>query len=613
MYFRVECGKISVMKRKIIIICTVVVLLVTSIVYFSCRNRETENVNLVIQVEFSDTQNKFSQADSSILAQAFNGSKNSLDNFIYVNSNGNRSLKSKVLGVVKIDKPIDYFMPRYRYDEEKGEYVEVNAKGYDNRYFDDDGTPSLTGKQSVERFYREQELLYLATANSKAITKKLGRKPKFENVTIVPSKLNRMVERGYIFHPHQGTVYNGEGGGLSTVYYTEGVSGTMKTPKIRKAEVGSYVIIPYAYMYDGTALNVTTLCHEYMHVLGLPDMYSYDSNQKQVGEFDVMGGESTPVPTQSLSYVKYKMGWYKEGKDILSVTGSGEYDLTAVEDKGGVKAYKITLGDYYEKGDVFYLEYRKLGDGSLSENPTEGVIIYRVNESNGYISSTGEKTNTWRGNTYGDSEVNVFRNPIDIFNGKHATLCEEDGYKTFGNPDGNINVILNSDGTNSGIKVTYLGKNSNGTVKVKIDLPQEKVVIPAEKTGLKAEIGNRHSIYFDRADSGCDAYVFYSTKAIKNPTVEKLLNSEKGELIVVNTTFLKATLPNTKGFERYVYVFYKDVNGYSKITEYKIQGIKNINAGKVVLIAVGIGIIVPSVLLAVITRLSKRRHSKNNE
>ena len=103
MYFRVECGKISVMKRKIIIICTVVVLLVTSIVYFSCRNRETENVNLVIQVEFSDTQKKFSQADSSILAQAFNGSKNSLDNFIYVNSNGNRSLKSKVLGVVKID------------------------------------------------------------------------------------------------------------------------------------------------------------------------------------------------------------------------------------------------------------------------------------------------------------------------------------------------------------------------------------------------------------------------------------------------------------------------------------------------------------------------------
>ena len=513
------------MKRRIILLFVAIALAFCTLGGVGCGKKD-ENVNLVIQVEFSDTETHFSHVDNSVLAQAFNGANNSLDNFIYVNSNGNRTLKSKILGVVKISKPIDYFMPRYRF--ENGEYKEVNEKGYDNRYFDESGNPAKEGKQSVERFYREQELVRLTTENAKDLTKKLGRKPKFENLTIVPSRLNRYVYNGDIFHPHQGKSFSGEESILSTSYYTEGVSGQLKTSKIRKTEVGSYVIIPYAYINDGEKVSVTTLCHEYMHVLGLPDLYPYDSDgaKKPVGEFDVLGGETTLTPTQSLSYVKYKMGWLKEGKDILPVTGSGEYDLTAVEDAGGVKAYKITLGDYYEKGDVFYLEYRKLGTVGSSSKPTEGVIIYRVNETNGYITKSGETANTWRGNMYGDYEVIVFRNPQDLFLGKHATICEEDGYTSFGNPDGDVNVIFNSDGTNSGIKVTYQGKNTDGTVKVKIELPEENVVVPREKSGLKSEVGNRHVFYFDRVEKDVTAYIFYSSKPIKKPTVEKLLKSK---------------------------------------------------------------------------------------
>ena len=604
--------KISIVKRKIILLFTVILVLTSLLIPMGCGKNKSENVNLVIQVEFLDTQNPFSKEDNRILAQAFNGSKNSLDNFIYLNSNGSRTLESKTLGVVKIDKPIDYFMPKYRYDEGSGEYKEENSLGYDNRYFDEDGNPAITGKQSVERFYREQELVYLSTEKAKTLTKKLGRKPKFENLTIVPSKLNRLVYSGDIFHPHQANNYVGDGQALSSAYYTNGVNGQIRSSKIAKTDVGKYVIIPFAYIYDGQGVNVTTLCHEYMHVLGVPDLYSYEKTIRPVGEFDVMGGETTLAPNQSLSYVKYIMGWLKEGQDILPVTGSGEYNLTAIEDEGGVKAYKITLENYYDKGDVFYLEYRKLGEGSLSTVQTEGVIIYRVNEENGYISSTGEKSNVWRGNAYGDYEINVFRNIQDFLYGNHATICDIDGYTTFGNPDGNVNVILNSDGENSGILVTYLGKNSDGTVKVKIDLPQEKISVPREKVGLVAETGNRHSVYFDRVEDDCEAYVFYSSKAIKNPTVKKLLKSKKGELIKSHTSFLKTVLPKTGGFEKYVYVFYKDANGYSNVTTYKIQGIKNIKLSVVLAVIIGVGIVVPSVLLTIIPKLYKKKE-KNND
>ncbi|MBR2336500.1 MAG: hypothetical protein IKA61_00950 [Clostridia bacterium] len=599
------------MKRKITAFFTLLIIALTAVFPISCKKDGEENTNLVIQVEFSDTESPFTQRENDLLKKAFCGEKDSLDNFIYLNSNGSHKVKSNILGVVKIDKPIDYFMPRYRYDAQSGEYEEVNGIGYDNRYFAEDGSVSGNGKQSAERFFREQELLYLSTEKAVEICKDLGKKPQFENLTLVPSRLNRYVYSGDIFHPHQAKNYTGDSSGLSSAYYTDGVSGSIKNAKIGKTEVGSYVIIPFAYISSGERTSVTTLCHEYMHVLGAPDLYTYDNAKKPVGEFDVMGGESTPEPTQSLAYLKYRMGWLKEGEDILPVTEGGEYSLTAMEDVGGVKAYKITLGSYYEKGDTFYLEYRKLGNGSLASAPTEGVIIYRVNEDNGYISSMGEKANVWRGNAYGDYEVIVFRNIQDFIYGNHTTLNEEEGYTSFGNPDGNVNVILNSDGTNSGIYVEYLGKNADGTARIRVEIPSIQAVAPSGKAGLAVEVGNRNSVYFGDVSEAKTAYVYYSSKPIKNATPDKLLKSKKGELIKTHTSFLKVTLPKPDGIEKYVYVFYQEDGGYSSVTEYKIKGVKDVKLSTVLFIAIGVGIIVPSALLTLISRNSKKRSKKD--
>ena len=604
------------MRRAIILIITIITLLFSSVVSTGCKKQEKVSQNLVLLVEFADTKSPFLEDDIRLLNGAFCG-KEGLDNFIKTNSNGYHNLSSNVLGVVKIDKNIDYFMPKYKYDLETSEYKEVNSLGYDNRLYDENGNPSTSGKQSAERFYREQELLYLATKNASDLTKSLGKKPEFENLTLVPSKLNKVVAEGDLFHPHQTNNYVGDPLELSTVYHTDGVSGTIKESKIGKTAVGSYVLIPYAYICNGEYITPTTLCHEYMHVLGAPDLYKGNGAnvKKPVGEFDVLGGQSTPVPTQSLSYVKYKMGWLKEGEDILPVTASGEYNLTAVEDEGGVKAYKITLASHYQNGDVFYLEYRKLGKGSMSSTPTEGVIIYRVNEENGYLSSTGEKTNIWRGNAYGDYEVIVFRNLQDLFYGNNTTICDKEGYTSFGNPDGNVNVIPHSDEdeTNSKIYVEYLGVNEDGTVKIRIELPEEDIVIPKDRVGVALESGSRRTVYFDRVSKDCKAYVFVSEKSIKRPTADKLLKSKKGELISTYTKFLKTTIPQTYGFERYVYVFYQDANGYSNVYEYHIKGIKNLDLKTVLIFAVAVGIVIPTVALRLLTKSGKKKEKKDGK
>ena len=583
-------------------------LIFTACLSVGCKkSQKSAEVNLVLQVEFLDTETPFSANDGQILKSAFCGKENSLDNFIKTNSNGNHLLESKLLGVVKIKKSIDYFMPRYEYDYDQQDYKEINADGYDNRLFDENGNPSTHGKQSAERFYREQELVYLASANAQDLVKGLGKKFEFENLTIVTSKLNRYVSRDDLFHPHQARYYTGDVSTVAATYHAGGTSYTIKEAKLGNKSINSYILLPYAYLYDGNKTTTTTLCHEYMHVLGAPDLYSYDvEGKRQVGEFDVLGGESTPYPTHSLAYVKCKLGWLREGEDILPITHSGEYVLPAVEDGKGVKAYKITLASYYENGDVFYLEHRKLGNASLGQNRTEGVIIYRVNEENGYISKTGEKTNVWRGNAYGDTEITVFRNVGDLILGPNATLTDRVGYTVYGSEGNDVNTIFCSDGENSQIVVTYLEKTENGDVKIKVDIPEKQIVIPAEKVGLVQETGLRRSLYFDRADEDYTAYVYYTTRRIKNPTPKKILKDKKGELFKLNTLFLKARLPSDDGYEKYVYVFYEDENGYSSVFEYKIQGVKNIKVSTIILIGVGVGLL-PTVLLTVVKKIKAKR------
>ena len=595
------------MKRKFLRALSVIFITALLPIPMGCANNDEANVNFVIQVEFSDTQEPFTPADSQNLSEAFNGD-NGLDKFIEKNSDGKHEVESRILGVVRINKEIDCFMPKYTYNAESQTYEEINEKGYDNRLFDEEGNPSAEGKQSVERFYREQELVYLVTQHAKDLLKGKDKRTEIENVTVVFSKLNRDVYRNDIFHPHRA---NGDKAQtrIATEYYNDGVERQSRELKLGKKDVTSYILVPYAYISDGKSVTSTTVCHEYMHVLGVPDMYSYEKTVKPVGEFDVMGGELTQSPTLSLSYVRCKMGWLNEGENILPVSKSGRYDLFSAESQNEVKAYKITPGSYYEKGEAFYLEYRTFTQGSAS---IDGVIIYRVKEENGYISSSGEKSAVWQGNAYGEYEAVVFRNLLDLWYGSNPTLTDREGYRTYGDADGSANVLFYSDGENSGIEVEYLGKNADGSVKVDITLPEEEIVVPTQKKGLKYDSSrNRYAVYFDDVDEGTAARIFYADKRIKKPTPEKLLKSKKGEMISLNTVFLKADLPKYQGYEKYVYVFYEKDGRYSQVEEYKIEGIKNVKIGAVLAVAVAVGIIIPAALLTFISKTSKKRRNKN--
>ena len=158
---------------------------------------------------------------------------------------------------------------------------------------------------------------------------------------------------------------------------------------------------------DGNRSGIGTFCHEFSHVLGLPDYYDADGedngeNVQTPQEWSIMdygsynNNEMTP-PNYSI-YDKYFMGWATpkflakdEKKDVSLTTG---YD----------DAYQITGGsslvEFTNTGTVYYLENRqKTGwDAAL---PGHGMLVWQVK----YSSSVWE--NNAPNNTAGNARYTI--------------------------------------------------------------------------------------------------------------------------------------------------------------------------------------------------------------
>ena len=62
-------------------------------------------------------------------------------------------------------------------------------------------------------------------------------------------------------------------------------------------------------MEEGGYFTVGTICHEFFHSLGAPDLYHYDGNgaPAAMGGWDIMDGAGDP-PAYMSAFMKYKYG-----------------------------------------------------------------------------------------------------------------------------------------------------------------------------------------------------------------------------------------------------------------------------------------------------------------
>ena len=145
----------------------------------------------------------------------------------------------------------------------------------------------------------------------------------------------------------------------------------------------------------GHTFTVTagTMCHEFAHVLGLPDLFDQSSigsdgelepeeDSAGIGRWGLMGLGTLgwgveDGPNAFCAYSRAQLGWIGAGNErLITVTGDMRDVVIEDVDQGG-SVYKIPIG-----GDEYYLlENRQRSGGYYDRNiPGEGLLLWHVEE-----------------------------------------------------------------------------------------------------------------------------------------------------------------------------------------------------------------------------------------
>ena len=197
------------------------------------------------------------------------------------------------------------------------------------------------------------------------------------------------------------------------IFATEQAEGSIAAPKFYHKEV---LLIVRLYTYactselrgasGSTMAGIGTYCHEFGHVLGLPDFYDTDGDDngwaRGLGSFSLMSGGNYNNYGRTPPYLNIEernlLGWYNGSPSVLEE--GGQYSLEPVTRNACYIRETITENEY------FLFEYRQQ-KGWDEYLPDSGMLIYHVDKSNNLVGGieAGERWRNWNGiNAYADHQ-----------------------------------------------------------------------------------------------------------------------------------------------------------------------------------------------------------------
>ena len=209
-----------------------------------------------------------------------------------------------------------------------------------------------------------------------------------------------------------------------------------------------------------------TILHEYMHVLGLMDLYRSSGDGYPVGQYDLMGDVVNFAPQGLLAYhLSDELGWHAA---LPTISSSQRITVTKPQYNDSQEVIAVKLLSPLNKNEIIVAEYYnadnyKGAKGNASEE--DGLLLYRV------------KTDEYKGNINGS--VGNDKDQLYIYRPDETGLNAGDGtmknavlrYSTTRSSLGqdlseakeyNNQALYYSNGNNSGIKVNIVSQTEDG-------------------------------------------------------------------------------------------------------------------------------------------------------
>ncbi|NCC01318.1 MAG: DUF4214 domain-containing protein [Clostridia bacterium] len=413
--------------------------------------------NIVVFTRFSDSIEYATPTTVGYADITYNTGQNSLKKY----------LEKLSYGAININT---YFFP----GNSDGNYYSVQlshpADYYKRQYTLASGEPSVGYTTDAERMNREDELIREAVQSIKSeleasnLDLDLNNDGNIDGISFVTSALGPgfgNINRGDLLWPHK---------------------------------IDSYINIPINGKYVNTYNLLTkgstnygilgqygqvssTVIHEFLHTLSLPDLYRYgDTNSDPVGGWDMMANS-----TMSNVTAWYQREYMEFGARLPVYTQSTSgITLNTAKYEDSQETYAIIVKSDRNTNEYFVIENRAIDAESESKQANAGLLVYRIIDNpNGPYST--------QGNAEGPPDfMYIFRpNETGLNSGygdiAYATLSPDNpkGFTSLGKPLGtetsgyDKQTVYYSDGSNSGIVIDNLIENPDGSMTFDITLAKE--------------------------------------------------------------------------------------------------------------------------------------------
>ena len=177
-----------------------------------------------------------------------------------------------------------------------------------------------------------------------------------------------------------------QGGSVNTIWpHNYYITATGTNCKIDGVRIDNYACSSELQGYTGTVRSgIGTFCHEFSHVLGLPDLYITNNKgiHKTLGEWDILDSgnynNNSRTPPSYSAYERFFMGWLTP--DLL--TERGDFELEDIQTSN--KCFLLTekgvhnLNGVYPSPVDFYLLENRQRNSWDKYLPGSGMMITHI-------------------------------------------------------------------------------------------------------------------------------------------------------------------------------------------------------------------------------------------
>jgi immune inhibitor A len=160
--------------------------------------------------------------------------------------------------------------------------------------------------------------------------------------------------------------------------------------------IWAYDMFPERRYYTGSMVGIGVMCHEFGHILDLPDLYATSYSNEGVGDYANMAGgpwlNNEHTPCMHDAWSRIQLGWLSP----VTITSAGTYTITkCVADSNF--AFQINTP---RSNEYFLLENREW-KGFDRYLPSKGLAIWHIN------TSKAGKLSVYGGNTDNNDTSNM--------------------------------------------------------------------------------------------------------------------------------------------------------------------------------------------------------------